>query len=506
MFEAFSASLTEGGRIARNTLWNLAGQVAPLLVAVFAIPVLISGLGIDRFGLLSIVWMVIGYFSLFDLGLGRALIKLLSEKLGKGRGEEIPELVWTALFLMVILGAVGAGAMLTLSDWLVASVFKIPAALQGETSDAFRLLAWSVPIVILTTGLRGILEAYLRFDLVNIVRVPMGILTFVGPIATLPFSNRLDVVVMVLLGLRILLCLVHAALCEWVVPGLLRRVSVSRRHMRQILGFGGWMTVTNVIGPLMIYIDRFAIGSVISMAAVAYYVTPYEVITKLLVIPGALVGVLFPAFSASFPGDRFQATGLFLRGVRWVFLVLFPVVLMATVFASDGLRLWLSEEFSRNGTAVLQWLTAGVLLNSLAQIPFAFIQGTGRPDLTAKLHLAEIPFYLLGLWVFLSKWGLVGAAAAWTLRCGFDAVALFALSALLEKDLWGALKWGALVLVLALAVLALGSVPGGSAARITFAPIAMASFIFLAWRHLLLPDERAFLRRRLSSLFGINTP
>ena len=266
------------------------------------------------------------------------------------------------------------------------------------------------------------------------------------------------------------------------------------------------MTVTNVVGPLMIYMDRFLIGSVLGLAAVAYYVTPYEIITKLLVIPGALVGVLFPMFSASLASNRAQATELFSRSVRWLFMALFPIALLATVFASDGLRLWLSDEFSLQGTTVLQWLAAGVLINSLAHIPFAFIQGAGRPDLTAKLHLFELPFYLLLLWFFLHQWGILGAAAAWTLRAGFDAVALFVISACLENDLSQTLKQDARIFSLALGTLALGSLPHGTALRIAILTVVMACFVILAWHHLLSGDERAFVHRKMLGFFGVDTP
>jgi O-antigen/teichoic acid export membrane protein len=488
--------------LTRNVLWNFAGQIAPLLAAVFAIPALIKGMGVDRFALLTLAWMVIGYFSLFDLGLGRALIKLVSEKLGEGRSTEIPELVWTALWLMTLLGIAGAAVMFVLNGWLVTGVLKIPAVLQEEASSTFRLLAWSVPVVILTTGLRGILEAYRRFDLVNMVRMPMGVLTFVAPVAVLPFSHRLDIVVLVLLALRVLICIVHAVQCEMVLPGLLRRVSYSSRLVRPMLGFGGWMTVSNVVSPIMVSMDRFLIGSMLGLAAVAYYVTPYEIVTKLLVIPGALVGVLFPMFSASLAGDRPQAVALFSRSVCWLFLALFPVILVAVVFASEGLRLWLSEEFALNGTTVLQLLAVGVLFNSLAHIPFAFVQGAGRADLTAKLHLAELPFYLLLLWVFMNQWGIVGAAAAWTLRVAVDAVALFVMSAWLETDLGRTLKQDALMFVPALAVLAVGCWLGGTATKIVFAALVMAGFALFAWHQLLSGDERAFLHRKLLR-FGV---
>jgi O-antigen/teichoic acid export membrane protein len=476
--------------LSRNVLWNFTGQVAPLFAAVFSIPLLIKGMGLDRFGLLTLAWMVIGYFSLFDFGLGRALIKLVSEKLGEGRSAQIPELIWTALFLMAFLGIAGGVLMFVLCGWLVTGALKIPAALQGEALGAFRLLAWSIPIVILTTGFRGILEAYRRFDLVNIVRLPLGVLTFIAPLGVLPFSRRLDVVVLVLLAVRLLICVIQAALCERVMPGLWRKISFSSHLVGPMLGFGGWMTVTNIVSPVMVYMDRFFIGSVLGLAAVAYYVTPYEIITKLLVIPGALVGVLFPMFSASLAGDRAQATELFRRSVRWVFLALYPLVLVTTIFADDGLRLWLSVDFSGNGAAVLQWLAAGVLINSLAFIPFAFVQGAGRPDLTAKLHLAELPIYLLLLWLFMHQWGIVGAAAAWTLRVAIDAAALFTLSLWFDGELKSFIKRDSVILALALVVLAVGCLPSGLPTKLVFTAVVLTSFSFVAWHRLLSGDER----------------
>ena len=103
-----SRRLTSGKLLARNTVWNLVGQGVPLIAAVFAIPLLIKGLGIERFGVLTLAWMVIGYFSLFDFGIGRALTKVVAEKLGSGHTEDIPAIAWTALFLMLVLGVVGA--------------------------------------------------------------------------------------------------------------------------------------------------------------------------------------------------------------------------------------------------------------------------------------------------------------------------------------------------------------------------------------------------------------
>ncbi len=65
------ANLTGSRRLARNVLWNLLGTGAPLLMALVAIPMLIEGLGTARFGVLTLAWTVVGYFSLVSLELGR---------------------------------------------------------------------------------------------------------------------------------------------------------------------------------------------------------------------------------------------------------------------------------------------------------------------------------------------------------------------------------------------------------------------------------------------------
>ena len=117
-------NLTSGRLLAHNTMWNLIGQIIPLVVGMVTIPLLVRGLGVDRFGLLSLVWIIIGYFNLFDLGLGRALTKLVADRLGNNDYQSIPSLVWSALFLMLMLSGAGGLIVLVTSPWLVHSALK----------------------------------------------------------------------------------------------------------------------------------------------------------------------------------------------------------------------------------------------------------------------------------------------------------------------------------------------------------------------------------------------
>lgn len=494
------SNLTGGGRLARNFFWNLLGTGAPLLVALVAIPELIDALGTSRFGVLTLAWMVVGYFSLFDLGLGRALTKLVAEKLGGGREEEIPSLIWTAMTLMTGLGVLGTVVCVAVSPWLVNHILKIPEELKHETLIAFYFLAAAVPIVIGSTGLRGILEAHQRFGLVNVVRIPLGILTFLGPLAVLPFSNSLVPVVAILVLARLASWFAYAALCLVVVPNIRHYVSIDRSTAGILINFGGWMTLTNVVGPLMVYLDRFLIGAIVSMTAVTYYATPYEIVTKLWIIPGALMGVMFPAFATELLKDRVRSARLFDRTVSYIFLSLFPVVFVLVTFAHEGLSFWLGSEFAGNSALVLQLLAVGVFINSHAFVPFGLLQGAGRPDLTAKLHLIELPFYLLVLWWLLDVHGIVGAAIAWVLRVAVDSVCLFIMADKVLSTTSTSMLRPMITAGISLILITAGSVIPGLIMKGWLLLLVLVLFFSAAWFIFLAVDEKNMIRSQCKKI------
>lgn len=485
--------LTSGSVLARNTIWNILGQGVPLLAAVVAIPAILKGLGTERFGALTLAWLLIGYFGLFDLGLGRALTKLAADRLGQGQDEDVPALGWTALLLMMALGVAAAGVIASSSSWLVAHVLAVPPPLRGETREALCLLAMSVPFVTSTTGLRGLLEAQQRFGLVNAVRVPLGVFTFIGPLLVLPFSSSLVPVVGILALGRFVGWSVHIGLCLRVFPGLRGRWRVRPQLAWALLRLGGWMTVTNVVGPLMVYLDRFLIAGLLGLAAVAYYAPPFEVVIRLLLVPAAIAQVFFPAFSASLVSDRPRTPLLFDRALKSVFLSLFPAVLLLLTLAPELLDLWLGAEFARESGRILQLLAAGLFFNGLAQIPFALVQGAGRADFTARLHVLELPFYLVAAWGLIRIFGVEGAAIAWAARAAVDAIILYGAAERLAPTT-PVPSWRPVALFAALLAFGLGAISDTLLSKGVFVFTALPAFGLLSWLVILSPEERIVAR------------
>jgi O-antigen/teichoic acid export membrane protein len=493
--------LSSGRLLARNTGFSLAGQAATLVVAFFAVPLLVQGLGTERFGVLALAWVVIGYAQVFDLGIGRALTRFTAERIGAGREDEVPRLFWTAFAGMLALGLVAGGVVALLSPWLVASVLDVPADLQRETLQAFWVLSAGLPLAIAGAALRAYLEAWQRFDLVNAVVIPAAVLTYFGPVLMLQFVDSLVAVVAAVVFSRLLSFTVNLLMVLRVTPALRTGFAVHRSLLGGLLGFGGWVTVWNVVNAFLIAADRFLVGALVSLTAVAYFATPYEVMTKLLVVSIALAGVFFPAFSLTLAGGSPRAAPIFSGGVRFGFIALFPFALATVAFAYEGLDLWLGPEFAENSEAVLQWLGVGVLIASLNQISLGLVQ-SGRPDLPAKLALCELPLYLGLFLVLLGAYGIEGAAAAWAVRAAAEGLVLLLMvrrlapAAVVDLGRLGVAGAGAAVALAAAALL------DGTAARLALVAGVLVVFLPLAWYQILGPGERDRVVTRLRAARG----
>lgn len=447
--------LLSGRLLAKNTVFNLLGLGAPLLAALVAFPILVEKLGTTRLGILGITWSVIGYFGLFDFGIGRALTKLIADRVGKPETERgLPRLVWTAILLMLAFGLLGSGLLVVGTPALLRHVLEVPDELYDESRLAFLAMASTIPFVISSAGLRGVLEAHQRFGLVTAVRIPLGMLTFLGPVATLLFSNSLFPITVVLASGRALAWLGSLLCCLKVMPSLRHERGIEPGAVGSLLRLGGWMTITNLVGPIIVYADRFVIANLVSVAAVSYYIGPFEIVGKYLIVTSAVGGVLFSTFATSYQHDRDLTARRYGEGLAFCGLVLFPVCLATALFGTELLSLWLDDpEFVAASAPVLRLLVIGVFANGMGQMAFCLVQALGRPDLSAKLHLLELPFYLVVLWLATAAYGIEGAAVAWGLRALLDTVALMWLGRRLVPQTAPAFRTGVLATVLAAALM-----------------------------------------------------
>ena len=407
--------------------WVFISNFLPLAAGIYAIPLMVEAFGNELFGFLTILWMFIGYFTLFDLGISRALTQSLAKANALGDHEDVITLYSTGMSVVVVAGLVAGLLVYAMAGYLSRSVFNIDAGLISTAEASLQVTGLAVIFTVWATGLRGVLEGFEKFKAVSIGRIPLGIWMFLGPLLFFyAFDDFLYAVTSLALA-RLLLFLYYLFCVRRIVP--FSRASFSKKYLFKLLSFGGWMTMSNTISPVMVYFDRFIIGSMIAMSVVSFYTIPYEIATKLLLVPASIGTVMFPRISALIHERNF-AEVIKLQRYSYLanFLLIVPIIGGVYLFGEFLLTVWVGEEYAEKSYVVFLAILFGVLVNSMGSVPYNILQAAGKAKVTALLHLSEAPFYLaLIISVIKYEFGLEGVAFAWAIRCLIDWVALEAL-------------------------------------------------------------------------------
>ena len=413
-------------RVAINAVWNLFGVGLPILAGIMAVPMLLHGLGSARLGVFSLALGLFGFSGLFDFGLGRALTQTVASEQGKGSSlAAIAGLVRQGLLAVLILGVVWGGVLWIGATPIVRDLFHLTDSIALETIQGIHWLAITLPLVLLSASLIGLLEGLQHFRNINFLRAPIGAATFLVPAVIAQTTNDLGWVIAGLALTRVLGVVLWGLIVIRSFP-LFDRHEGSSLNATAMWRFTGWLSVSNLVSPIMVYADRFYLASVFPPAVVALYTVPLDALLRATVLPSSAMNAAFPALAHLGAKAEHESAQKIIRSAGWLMMGLwFLPVLVVGALLPFLLTIWLGSDFAQRIFTISQWILLGVLANGFAYIPFALLQSAGRSDLTAKLHMLELPFYAVALVYLVSQFGITGAAIAWFGRVLFDAAVLY---------------------------------------------------------------------------------
>lgn len=492
------ASLISGRRLVRNVFWNFGGEIGRALSGLIGTPILIAALGAPKFGLLVLLWAAMGCFGLFDLGMSVTITKLTAGRIGQGRDEEVPDLVWTATLTTIVLGTFGGIALWAGSSWLVGWAFKLSPDLAAEALTSLHLLAITAPVLISFGVLLGVFAAFQRFDLIGTMRGPGELISYLPMFAVLPFSRSVVPLIAVMLighGARLAVCLY---LIFRIVPGLAGRPRFRFAALRELFSFSGWVAIFQALGFCLGTCDRFFIGALISVEAVAFYAPALSLVRKIRMVPSLVSGVMLPAFSQGLAEDREKTARLFERTEKFIFLLVFPISLLTVIFAKPVMTLWLGTGIGLRGTPILRWLALGAFASCLAEMPSSMLLAWHRPDVNAKWLASMSVLSLPLMWWLTSVYGAEGTAIARAGGMIAGALFLFTSISRVIPAIAQAIRHFAWLLVAAMVALACGALPMSMLGDVVYALAVLVAFGTYCWFWVFSIDERRIVIGALS--------
>jgi O-antigen/teichoic acid export membrane protein len=401
-------------RTVKNSVWGMIEFLWPLALALFASPFMVHRLGVDAFGVLSVVGVTLGFFGFLDLGIGGAATRHIAVAHEKGDTAEVNRVVGTVLAFYLIVGAVGALIVVGSAGLLATKVLRVPVWLQPITQFAFYVSAVGFAMQLISGLFIAIPRAIQRYDISARLSIAFGTLSTLTTVVILLFGKGLGWVVVGALAVNIANLFVAWIFCRRLIPNLRTRVHFESELFKELASFGAYFLMAQ-LGVLLLYqADKIMVGAFVSVAAVTYYVVPGNLATKIQGLIAAATGVVFPLSSALFEtGKRDAFERLYREGTRLVLIIGTAISVPMAVYAGKFLTYWMGPEIAQHSAVVMMVLVGTYYLLGLTAIPWQIAMGLGRVKVNAiftfLMAATDIALFL----VLIRPFGVVGAALAY---------------------------------------------------------------------------------------------
>lgn len=405
--------------VKKNTIYNLGASILPLMAAIYSIPELITNLEDEKFSILLIIWSLIGYFSLFDFGVGRALTYELS-KIKNTSYDIIDSYIKSGIIIVFFTSIIGSLLVYILANFVVEKWYQLSNEILEDSINSLLITSVAVIPTTITSGLRGALEGLGKFFESNMNRTILGVSVFISPLVSVSLhGSSLTYIAIYLLIIRLLVMFISLRqLKSFILKS--NNQNKIKKIIPQILNYGLWVSVSGITSPLMVYGDRFLLAAILGATTVTYYATPQEGLVRLLIIPGALAGALFHEFSSN--------TKIAFRDVisyeKKVGLLLLAIIIIIAISSHYFYEIWININFAEKAYLPTVIMSLGILFYSMGLIHITVLSSLGKVKYIGYIHAIELIIYV-PLYYFLSKnFGIVGASIVWTTRAFIDFILL----------------------------------------------------------------------------------
>jgi O-antigen/teichoic acid export membrane protein len=394
-------------RVNRDFLKVMAGNVAPAIFALLCIPGLLENLGSELYGYLVLLWAIAGYLGFLDLGIGKSATYKISSDFDNRQNIFGSALSLSAIVSLILMGFV------FLSTYLIA-YFEF-------SNDNIRGLLLGVVLIItptvFTSVIRGSLEGINEFTHSSVNKSIVGSLFFLIPwlVSIYGEANIENLVAALILARAV--GLGHICFCARKSFDL--KFVADRAIYRQFFQYGSWVSVSSIVGPLMVYGDRFLISLIIGIEKLPIYSIPQEVLQRILVVSGSYANALLPKITIL---EKNSLLVMYKKTIFYFILISAPIFLGIHLALPYFFAAWISLSFSIEASGIASVILLGVFLNSIAQITLTFNYACGLTKSVAVLHLVELFFYFILLYFLLVEFSIFGAAIAWAVRVSADLI------------------------------------------------------------------------------------
>ena len=401
--------------LSKNLLAGLASSLWSALLGLAVVPLYLSYLGLEAYGLIGFFAMTQAMLQVLDLGIAPTINREVARCSATGELKQAGKLLHTLAIIywcvaLVIALLVAALAPLISNYWLTSN--HLP---QATVTHAVMLMGlvvacrWPIGLYL------GALMGAQRITTSSAVSIAMVTLGQLGAVAVLIWvSPTIEAFFLWQAGVG----LAHAAVMRraaWHALGRLDQLRFDSEALKQVWRFSAGMGGVAVSALIFTQLDKVILSKMLSLADFGAYALATVVVNGLYVFINPLFSAVYPRFSALVASDSTEKlAGLYRLSTRILGAMLFPIAMVLAVFAEELVRVWTGDAgIAARVAPVISLLAIGSALHGVMYLPYALqlAYGETRLPLTinAILMVVQVPLMV----VFALNYGALGGAMAW---------------------------------------------------------------------------------------------
>lgn len=195
-------------KIKRNSIYNAFGWLVPIAIFLVLTPIMIEKLGVEAFGIVTLIQIITGYMTILNFGFSEAIIKQVAESLQRDKDHAM-RVMWTGMGIFVVIGLIGALVLFMVADLLGTQVLLVPEDLRADTVTAIQIGSMVFLLQMMAEFYWGSAIGYGRFDVPSIsriVRIAISALLIIymleegGGVAAVMFATLIGLVISLILN------------------------------------------------------------------------------------------------------------------------------------------------------------------------------------------------------------------------------------------------------------------------------------------------------------------
>ena len=493
----------------RNSLWNMTGSALPAIVALATVPLMIGALGVEGYGVMTLIAAVIGYFGVLDVNFSAGAIKYLAESHTANDRQRFAETFWFGAMFYGFLGLLGAAVIYFAAEFFIIRFFDVSSSLAAETALAFKIAALGFALAKVQNYLIVVPQALQRYDRSAQSEAFFGVLVNIVSVIAAIYGGIVGVTMV-----RVLISAVNIIYLVWLIQRFelnLKPCLPGKEIRKALVSFSAYAYLSKIASTLHEHGDKLIVGALAGPVAVTFYSVPATLAGRILGLTYRLSSVIYPRVSSLAASQKIdELRPLYIGATRYITYINLVALGLIVLAGDEFLQRWVGPEFVDKGYIVLVLMTLALLVDSFTNIPSLVNDALGHPHITGKFALVRGIIGITLVYVGTLTGGIIGAATAHLMASILMSACFLlfvhgrtipiTLQEALREGFGRSLAVGAIVFSILLPIKWIS--PAGLASTLMIASAAMLMLLFAGLMFILNVDERNTLRAMVRR-FGI---